>query len=104
MVVEKILFYLLTGMRGGANRVRILQALLDQPRNANQLATDLDLNYKTVRHHLDLLADHGVVTTAGSQYAEMYFTTDEFYEKRETFARIASDIDSSSSQNKEKPI
>ncbi|MFC6905785.1 winged helix-turn-helix domain-containing protein [Halalkalicoccus tibetensis] len=103
MVVEKTLFYLLTGMRGGTNRVRILRSLLEQPKNANQLATDLNLNYKTVRHHLGLLTDHGIVTSTGSQYAEMYFTTDAFSEHREVFERISSDIDSSSPENKEKP-
>lgn len=104
MAVEKILFYLLTGMRGGTNRVRILRSLLEQPRNANQLATDLDLNYKTIRHHIELLTDHGIVTATGSQYAKKYSIADEFTEHREVFERIASDIDSSSAQNEEKPI
>lgn len=52
--MEAVLWYVLTGTRGGPNRVRALQSLEERPRNANQLATDLDLSYKTVRYHLDV--------------------------------------------------
>lgn len=92
--MERILYYLLTGMRGGTNRIRIIRALLDRPRNANQLAEGLDLNYKTIRHHLDMLEEHEIVLTYGEKYGEMYFLTDEFEEHREVFERIA-DSDSS---------
>jgi DNA-binding transcriptional ArsR family regulator len=87
--MERILAYLLTGMRGGTNRIRIIRALMNQPRNANQLAETLDLNYKTIRHHLEMLEDHEIVQTYGDRYGEMYFLTDEFEEHRETFERIA---------------
>lgn len=87
--MERILVYLLTGMRGGTNRIRIIRALIERPRNANQLAEALDLNYKTVRHHLDMLEDHDIVQTYGDRYGEMYFLSDEFEEYRETFERIA---------------
>ena len=58
--MDKALWYLLTATRGGENRARIINSLSERPRNANQLATSLDVEYKTVRHHLDMLADHGV--------------------------------------------
>jgi DNA-binding transcriptional ArsR family regulator len=92
--MERILYYLLTGMRGGTNRIRIIRSLLDRPRNANQLAEELDLNYKTIRHHLDMLEEHEIVLTYGEKYGEMYFLTDEFEEHRETFERIADGNDS----------
>ncbi len=62
--MEAVLWYVLTGTRGGENRVRILKTVEEQPRNANQLAETLDLDYKTVRHHLDVLR-----TTASSPAA-----------------------------------
>lgn len=87
--MERILYYLLTGMRGGTNRIRIIRSLLDRPRNANQLAEELDLNYKTIRHHLKMLEEHEIVLTYGEKYGEMYFLTDEFEEHRDTFEEIA---------------
>jgi len=72
-----VLWYVLTGTRGGANRVRILQALDERPRNPNQLAEALDLDYTTIRHHLDVLVDNGVVEKTGDDYGAVYLPTDQ---------------------------
>lgn len=74
--MEGVLWYVLTGTRGGPNRVRILRALAARPRNANQLAADLDLDYKTVRHHLDVLEENDVVRDSGDDYGAVYLPTD----------------------------
>ena len=73
--MEAVLWYVLTGTRGGANRARILRALDERPRNANQLAEDLDLDYKTVRHHLDVLVENGVLEGSGDEYGAVYLPT-----------------------------
>ncbi|QLH83993.1 ArsR/SmtB family transcription factor [Halosimplex pelagicum] len=74
--MEGTLWYVLTGTRGGRNRVRILQAIDERPRNANQLADDLDLDYKTVRHHLDVLLDNDIVDKSGDDYGAVYLPSD----------------------------
>ncbi|WP_135822674.1 ArsR/SmtB family transcription factor [Halostella litorea] len=74
--MEAVLWYVFTGTRGGENRARILRALDERPRNANQLADDLDLDYKTVRHHLEVLGDNGIVENSGDDYGAVYFPTD----------------------------
>lgn len=86
--MEKALWYLLTATRGGTNRARIIRALSDRPMNANQLAEELDLGYKTIRHHLDMLEKHDVVEPGESEYAKLYFLTDRFERHRETYERI----------------
>lgn len=75
--MEAVLWYVLTGTRGGPNRLRVIQALEEQPRNANQLATELDLDYKTVRHHLDVLQENGVIKTSGNEYGSIYLLTQQ---------------------------
>ena len=75
-LMEAVLWYVFTGTRGGENRARILRALDDRPRNANQLAEDLELDYKTVRHHLDVLADNDIVEKSGDDYGAIYLPTD----------------------------
>ena len=74
--MEASLWYVLTGTRGGANRIRLLRAIDERPRNANKLAETLELDYKTVRHHLDVLAENNVVHASGDDYGAVYLVTD----------------------------
>lgn len=72
--VRQVLWYLLAGTRGGANRARILESLRERPSNAHQLAERLGLDYRTVRHHLGLLMKNGMISRpAGDAYASPYF-------------------------------
>ncbi len=65
----------LAGSRGGDNRRRIVRALAERPRNANRLAGDLSLDYKTVRHHLSVLGEADAVTRGGDRYGAVYLLT-----------------------------
>ncbi|SDY08101.1 winged helix-turn-helix domain-containing protein [Halobellus clavatus] len=91
--MEKALWYLLAGTRGGANRARIIRLLDDRPRNANQLAEALEVDYNTIRHYLDVLLDHDVVEAGGEDYGELYFLSDRFEANREAFGRIVDRVE-----------
>ncbi|MFB6138769.1 MAG: winged helix-turn-helix domain-containing protein [Halobacteriaceae archaeon] len=91
--MEGVLWYVLTGTRGGENRVRILRALDERPRNANQLAEDLDLDYKTVRHHLDVLLENDVVERSGDEYGAVYLVSDRAREHWDTIEEILEQVD-----------
>ncbi|WP_254761621.1 winged helix-turn-helix domain-containing protein [Natrinema marinum] len=86
--MEKALWYLLVGTRGGESRVRIIRALAERPRNANQLSERLGLEYNTIRYHLDKLVEHDIVETGGDEYGKLYFLTDRFERHEEEFERI----------------
>jgi DNA-binding transcriptional ArsR family regulator len=90
--MEASLWYVLTGTRGGKNRIRILQALDERPRNANQLAEDLDLDYKTVRHHLEVLEDNNIVRDSGDDYGAIYLPTDQARVHWETIENIIDQV------------
>jgi DNA-binding transcriptional ArsR family regulator len=91
--MEAALWYVLTGTRGGTNRVRILNALDEQPRNANQLAEALELDYKTIRHHLDVLLENDIVTKSGDDYGAIYLPTDRTRRHWETVERIIEQVE-----------
>ncbi|MUV86338.1 helix-turn-helix domain-containing protein [Natronomonas sp. CBA1123] len=91
--MEKALWYLFVGTRGGKNRARLVDALSERPRNANQLSEALDLEYNTIRYHLEKLVDHDIVETGGDDYGELYFLTDRFERHREEFDRITDRIE-----------
>ena len=91
--MEQALWYLFAGTRGGANRARIVRSLTDRPKNANQLAADLDVAYNTIRHHLDMLTEHDVVESGAEDYGAMYFVTDRFEHHRDVFEEIVREMD-----------
>lgn len=74
--MEVVLWQVLAATRGGPNRARILRALDERPRNANRLADDLDLAYNTVRHHLDVLEEHDIVTSGDESYGTVYLPSE----------------------------
>jgi DNA-binding transcriptional ArsR family regulator len=72
--LRQLLWYLIAGTRGGENRGRILEALRARPANAHQLSEAIGLDYRTIRHHLELLQKNGLITRpAGDAYAAPYF-------------------------------
>ena len=92
--MEGVLWYLLASSRGGPSRVRILRELDERPQNANQLAERLDLDYTTVRHHLDVLLDNAVVRRTDDDYATTYLLTDRVRSNWDTVEEILDTVDS----------
>jgi len=61
---------------------------MDEPKNANQLGKILEVDYRTVRHHLDILEKNGLITTVGERYGKMYFLSRVLEENFEIFEEI----------------
>lgn len=91
--MEAALWYVLSGTRGGPNPARVLRAVEERPRNPNQLAEALDLNYDTVTHHLDVLAENDVVESSGDEYGAIYLPTDRAREHWDTVEEIISGLE-----------
>ncbi|HEY6585885.1 MAG TPA: PAS domain S-box protein, partial [Candidatus Methanoperedens sp.] len=70
---HKLLCYLIKGTRGGKTRALILKHLSDKSYNANQLATALNMDYKTIRHHLNVLIKNGIIAKSNDGYSDLYF-------------------------------
>ena len=90
--VKRLLWWLLSGSAGGSNRGRILEVLFEQPRNANELSQLLNLDYKTIRHHLKVMEKNNLITHTGSGYGMMYFPSDLLENNIEYFNEIWSKI------------
>jgi DNA-binding transcriptional ArsR family regulator len=87
-VVRRILWWVLTGNRGGPNRGRIIVTIKEQPMNANQLSQKLGMDYKTVRHHLNVLQRNHLIIEVGEGYGAMYFLSPELEQTYEEFLKI----------------
>ena len=87
-----VLHYMLEATRGGPTRRKLLETLLVKPQNANQLAEHVQMDYKTIQHHLKVLEQHQCIASINKgKYGAMYFVTDEIRpdleETREQFGK-----------------
>jgi len=91
--MEGVLWYVLASSRGGPTRVRILRELDERPRNANQLASELELDYTTIRHHLDVMMDNNIVRRSGDEYGAVYLFTEQARSNRDIIEEIFDTVD-----------
>ena len=71
--VKNLLWMVFAASRGGQNRIRIIFELKKSPFNAYQLTKELDLNYRAIQHHLEVLEKNNLVSHMGQKYGTNYF-------------------------------
>jgi len=86
--LRHLLGWLIAGTRGGPTRARIIETLKETPQNANQLATSMKLDYKTVRHHLTVLEKNRIISSIGDKYGATYFLSQMMEENYALFEEI----------------
>jgi len=96
--MKKFLWELLVGTKGGMNRARIIDELNNRPYNINQLAEKLGLDYKTVRHHIEVLENNNMVISTGKKYGALYFLSDKLEENYDSFLKISKEFMRSNDQ------
>jgi len=78
--MKNLLWYLIAGTKGGETRGKIIDLLKKNPCNANKIAETLGLDYKTVRHHLEVLEKNNIIFPINKgKYGAVYFLS-EFME------------------------
>jgi DNA-binding transcriptional ArsR family regulator len=87
-----LLGWLIAGTRGGPTRAKIILALNETPQNANQLATLLKMDYKTMRHHLEVLEKNKMITSVGDRYGATYFLSQTLEDNYVLFEEIVNKI------------
>jgi DNA-binding transcriptional ArsR family regulator len=86
--LKYLLGWLIAGTRGGPTRAKIIGTLKETPQNANQLATTLGMDYRTIRHHLDVLQKNKIITSVGDGYGMTYFLSQTMEENYGLFEEI----------------
>jgi DNA-binding transcriptional ArsR family regulator len=90
--LKYLLGWLIAGTRGGLTRAKIISVLKETPQNANQLATLLGMDYRTIRHHLNVLQKNRVISSAGEGYGTTYFLSPAMEENYVLFEEIVDKI------------
>jgi len=86
--MNKMLYWAILGTRGGLNRAKIIKKINKMPCNAHQLAEELSLSYRTIRHHLKILEDAKIVKPTGERYGKIYFLSEEMEKNYDDFEVI----------------
>ncbi len=92
---KRLLWFIFAGSRGGLNRLRIISSLKKKPLNTNQLAKELDLDYKAIQHHIKVLEKNNLITKIGEKYGIIFFISTFLEVNMETFEEIATKLDKS---------
>ena len=86
--LKYLLGWLIAGSRGGKTRAKIIEVNRENPQNANQMATTLEMDYRTIRHHLKVLEKNKIITSTGDGYGNTYFLSTDLEENYEVFEEI----------------
>ncbi|MBI2649696.1 winged helix-turn-helix transcriptional regulator [Candidatus Woesearchaeota archaeon] len=87
--MKNLLWYLVAGTKGGETRGKIIDLLKHKPSNANKIAEILKLDYKTVRHHLEVLEKNNIITSINKgKYGAVYFLSEDIKANYNLFGEI----------------
>ena len=87
-IKDKKLFNMLKGAKGGKTRIRILDAILVEPSNANQLSKKLNLDYKTITYHLNIICNHNYATKEQFEKSTYYHPSDRLIKRLDEYTII----------------
>ncbi len=85
---KKLFCFLFVHSRGRTNRIRIMSVLRKTPRNRNQLAIELGMEYKLVQHHIKILEKNNLVKKIGKPYGVTYYISELFINNEIVFDEI----------------
>ncbi len=90
--IQQLFTKLIRKTRGGKMRLQIIEALKENPRNTNQLATRLKKSYKTIQYHIAVLEKNRLVTAVGDNYATTYFLSQPMEDNYQIFQEMTNKI------------
>ena len=102
--LKYILGWLIAGTRGGLTRTKIIKNLRETPQNANQLANSIEMDYRTIRHHLKLLEKNRIIISSGEGYGKTYFLSIDMNENYAIFEEILNKLWKKQKRKKKKWI
>jgi DNA-binding transcriptional ArsR family regulator len=86
--IIRLLWFLFAGTRGGDNRIKILDLLIKNPLNINKISEELQLDYKTIQHHMRILEKNNLITRMGDKYGVLYFISNYLEKNIESYYNI----------------
>jgi len=92
---KRLLWFVFTGSKGGLNRIKLISLIRNRPLNANQLAKEMNLDYKAIQHHVGVLEKNNLITRVGEKYGATFFLSTFLEVNLEVFDEIISKLEKS---------
>ncbi len=92
---KRLLWFVFMGSKGGLNRIRLITHIRDKPLNANQLAKEMDLDYKAIQHHIGVLEKNNLITRVGERYGATFFMSTFLEVNLQVFDEIVTKLEKS---------
>ena len=90
---QAILWLIAGGTRGGPNRIRMLYLLRTKSLNAHQISKELNLDHKTIKHHINVLVKNSLISKSENvDYGATYTLTSIMTENIPALEEIVSKI------------
>lgn len=90
--MDRLLWYVFAGSRGGATRIRIVQHLLEHPHNTNELSRRLGMDYKSVEYQLRVLRKHTYVVAGDEPYGRLFHPSKNLLAAMQDFEAVAARV------------
>jgi len=92
---KRLLWFVFMGSKGGLNRIRFISLIRNKPLNANQIAKEMNLDYKAIQHHIGVLEKNNLITRVGDKYGATFFISTFLEVNLEVFDEIVSKLEKS---------
>jgi predicted transcriptional regulator len=92
---KRLLWFIFVGSKGGLNRIRLISCIRNKPLNANQLAKEMNLDYKAIQHHVKVLEKNNLITRVGDRYGATFFVSTFLEVNMPVFDEIVSKLEKS---------
>ena len=87
---KAMFWFLFASSKGAITRIKIANLLREQALNAHQISKELSLDYKTVKHHLNLLEKNNLLEKFAADYGSTYYISNLLEENHSIFDEIVS--------------
>jgi len=74
--MNEIFSKVFTGMSGRYTRLRIICAITEDPMNTMEISKKLELDYKTIKHNIEVLEKNNLIIRKGEGYGDVFFPSD----------------------------
>ncbi|MCV0431138.1 winged helix-turn-helix domain-containing protein [Nitrosopumilus sp.] len=89
----KIIFwYLFATSKGAKTRIRIMNLIQNQPYNTHQISQELMMDYKAIKHHMEILEKNNIIGKFNAQYGATFYLSSIFEKNKILFDEIVSRI------------